>query len=234
MKIKSQITQMEIFQGVMSETIDKMLQHGKISKFPKGTQLMRARENVEFIYIQLSGKSIEYKITYNGKRKILFIFGNSALLNGNVFNNKTSSIYCETIEQSEILVISIKDFTQLMGEDFTLTKNVLIAQEKKIWKLSRQLKNATSSISLEKRLVAKLWKLSKDFGIDTIEGREIDMSLSITFLADMLGTPRETVSRICSDLIESGLIKINKKRITIINPEEIKAYYKIEKKMNYK
>ena len=46
-------------------------------------------------------------------------------------------------------------------------------QEKKMWRLSHQLKNTTSCIYLERKLAAKLWKLSRDFGIEKEDGVEI-------------------------------------------------------------
>lgn len=226
MDVINQIRQLKIFRGVNEDTIKSILRIGNIVVYPKKTVLIRTREKVGFIYIQLSGKSMEYEVTYNGKRKVFFILGEGDLLNGNVFNNKTSSMYCETVEKSSILVLPLEKFNDIMSTDFTLTKNIMILQEQKIWKLSRHLINTSCSISLEKRLVAKLWKMSLDFGKDTIYGKEIDMNLSITLLADLLGAPRESVSRICSKLIENKLIIIDKKRFVIIDPDVFKEYYK--------
>ena len=89
-----------------------------------------------------------------------------------------------------------------MEVDFKLTEKVLEAQERKMWRLSHQLKNTMSSVFLERKLASKLWKLSRDFGIDMKDGREIDINMTITFLADMLGVSRETTSRVCSTLVK--------------------------------
>lgn len=222
----NKIKQLKIFRNINDNTLNNILSIGKIVHYPKKTVLIRTREKPGFIYIQLSGKSMEYEVTYNGKRKVFFILGEGDLLNGNVFNNKSSSMYCETVENSTFLVIPLEKFNNIMSTDFALTKNIMILQEQKIWKLSRHLINTSCSISLEKRLVAKLWKMALDFGIDTDQGREIDMNLSITLLADLLGAPRESVSRICSKLIENKMIIIDKKRFIIIDPDVFRVYYK--------
>jgi len=160
-----------------------------------------------------------YNLTHHGKRKILFIYGKGTLLNENIFNNYNASVYCETLEKSKMLVISVSDMNKLMERNYALVKAIIEAQEKKIWRLGHQLKNTNSSIYLEKKLAAKLWKLSRDFGIDTEEGREIDMNLSVTFLADMLGVSRETTSRVFATLVGLGLVKQNKKRIIILDEQ---------------
>lgn len=215
MEYNKLIQKMALFRNIESSTMQLLLKKGRIVEVTKGTQLIREREPSSNLYFQLSGKSIIYNLTSNGKRKILFVFGYGALLNGNLFNTRTSSNYCETIERSQLFVVSIQDFSKLMAMDFQLTRNLVEAQEHKMWRLSHQLKNTTSGISMEKKLVFKLKKLARDFGVETEKGVEIDMQLSITFLADMLGAPRETTSRICSSLVEKGMISIERKRITI-------------------
>lgn len=223
---KNPLVELEIFNGVSAETLEYLWKVGKVYEYPKKTILIRGKESVSYIYIQMSGKSIMYNLTHHGKRKILFIFGKDALLNEHIFNHYITSIYCEILEKSKIFVVPVMEFTKQMEADFRLTKNVLEAQERKMWRLSHQLKNTMSSIYLERKLASKLWKLSRDFGIDTEEGREIDINMTITFLADMLGVPRETTSRVCSTLVEQGLIKIKKKRIITINSDKLRIFYK--------
>ena len=229
MNKRKMLTQLPIFEGLSPETIEKLMLSGNVLEVPKGTMLIRARESLSSVFIQLSGKSVVYNLTHSGRRKILFIFGVGELLNENVFNSQTSSVYCETFERSKVFEIPAVELMRLMASDFTLTKHILSAQEKKIWRLSHQLKNSMSSIYLEKKLAAKLWKLSRDFGVKKEDGLEIDMNLTITFLADMLGAPRETTSRTCTALIEQGLITIHKKRITLPDPDAMAKFFKIGK-----
>lgn len=215
-----------LFENVSSDTMNTLTRIGKVEEYPKGNILIRAKEPQKYIYIQIKGKSIVYNLTHTGKRKILFIFGPGMILNDHVFNEHHSAVYCETMEKSKILKIASSEFVSCMEKDFVLTRAVVIMQEKKMWRLAHQLKNTTGSIAMERKLAAKLWKLSRDFGVSTPDGIEIDMNLSVTFLADMLGTPRETASRLCGTLVNHGLIRMKNKRIIIINPRKMALFYK--------
>ena len=215
-----------LFKEVAPDTLQKLRKYGKIQEFPKGSLIIRAKEPLEQIYIQIDGKSIVYNLTHTGNRKILFIFGRGALLNEHVLNEHHSATYCETIEKSRIFIIPADRFVRCMQQDFALTRAVLAAQERKVWRLGHQLKNTMGSIYMERRLAAKLWKLARDFGVNVPEGIEININLSVTFLADMLGTPRETASRLCRTLVDYRLIQIKGKRIIIINPQRISAFYR--------
>lgn len=229
MRGKNQLYQQRFLQDVSFDTMEKLWHAGTVKEFPKGSVLIRAREDVDSVYIQLSGKSIIYNLTHTGKRKIIFVFGEGTLLNEHVLNTHVASMYCETIEKSRIFVVSVMEFLHCMKNDFSLTRAVLETQERRIWRLGHQLKNTMGSIYLERKLAAKLWKLSRDFGTVTPEGIEIDINMSITFLADMLGAPRETTSRLCNTLTDYGLMKIRKKRITITDPQRMSYFYKTGK-----
>ncbi|MEE1313719.1 MAG: Crp/Fnr family transcriptional regulator [Lachnospiraceae bacterium] len=227
--MKNQLTQIKFFEDVSPDTLEYLWKKGKVEVYNKGVLLMRAKEPVNSVYMQLSGKSIIYNLTHTGKRKIIFVFGRGILLNEHIQSFHNASIYCEIIEKSKVFTVPTADFMYCMQQDFELTKAVLEAQERKIWRLGHQLKNTMGSIYMERKLAAKLWKLARDFGIFHPEGIEIDINMTITFLADMLGAPRETTSRLCKTLTDYGLMKMNKKRIIITNPEKMAIFYKTGK-----
>ena len=98
--------------------------------------------------------------------------------------------------------------------------------KRKMHRLQHQVINSVGNIHLERKLAAKLWKLARDFGIDTEEGVVVDMSISVTFLADMLGTPRETASRLVRDLTQYGLIRHDKKRVLVCDMDRLAHFFK--------
>lgn len=221
-----QVEGLSILKEAAPETLLKLRQYGKVQEFSKNSLVIRAKEPLKYIYIQMSGKSIVYNLTHTGRRKILFIFGSGALLNEHVLNEHDSAMYCETIEKSQIFIIPADKFIYCMEQDFALSRAVLAAQERKIWRLGHQLKNTMGSIYMERKLAAKLWKLARDFGIGRPEGIEININLSVTLLADMLGAPRETASRLCRTLVDYGLIQMKGKRIIIPNTQKMSTFYK--------
>lgn len=212
--------------GLKADTEKMLFNAGQIKKYKKHEIIFRARENVEYVFIQLSGKTIIYNLTHSGKRKIIFFLGKGALLNDKIVSKGIISNYCEAIETCEILRIPILKFQKMMECDYNLTKSVLAYQENKSCRLSHQLKNTMGSIYMERKLSAKLWKLARDFGIKREDGIEIDINMSITLLADFLGTPRETASRLCKTLTDYGLIRMDKKRVLIRDPERLLHFYK--------
>lgn len=206
-------------------TRQQFFQSAKPIAFPKGSLCIRAKEKNPWIYFILSGKVCVYNLTKCGKRKILFVLGPDHIANETLMED-TGTIFCETIEACRFLAIRQEKLAELMQQDFGFTQVLFRYQERKIWRLEHQLKNTMGSIYLERKLASKLWKLGRDFGTDTSQGLRINISLSITFLADLLGAPRETTSRVCRKLAEAGLIRMEKKTIWLPDPQRIVLFYK--------
>lgn len=219
------LTPLWVLEHCSDSTQRRFLEFGKTISCKKGTFCLRTGEPNDHIFFLLEGKAAVYNLTSCGKRKILFVLGCHSMVNESL-TGAVSTIYCETLERSRFFLIRRELLLSLMEQDFGLTRTLLQYQEKKIWRLEHQLKNTIGSIYLERKLASKLWKLARDFGIPSGKGILIDMELSITFLADLLGAPRETTSRVCRKLSDQGLIVLEKKKIYIPDPEKISRFYK--------
>lgn len=76
-------------------------------------------------------------------------------------------------------------------------------------------------------MAAKLLKLSWDHGMEDENGVRIDMNLTVTYLAEMLGSKRETVSRQVKSLVEQGLVMVKNNKYIIPDQEKLSKYFKM-------
>jgi CRP-like cAMP-binding protein len=215
--------QLDLLADCRPETKNIFLAQGTAVTCPKGHLCLRAGEDNHSLYFLLNGKVIIYNLTKNGGRKILFVLGNGHLANESI-TQEYNSVFCETLEPCHLFKIQRKVFLTLMEQDFALARTLLAYQEQKIRRLEYQLKNTVGNVYLERKLASKLWKLARDFGVPSQNGILIDMDLTVTFLADLLGAPRENTSRACRKLCGLGLIHMEKKKITIPDPEQLKLW----------
>ena len=128
-------------------------------------------------------------------------------------------------ENAEIICFDRIKFIDIMKDDFELSKIIINSLAIKVRRLYRQGKNSIP-IKVEKRVAAKLWKLSRDYGIEIEEGTLIDLNITITYLADMFGAPRETISRALKILNNEGLIINKNKRIIVPDREKLVRFFK--------
>ncbi|MGL4991409.1 MAG: Crp/Fnr family transcriptional regulator [Sarcina sp.] len=216
---------LDIFKNINEKTLLKLCQCAIINCYMKNSHIFREREFCDQIYIVLSGKVAIYKTNEYGHKKVIFILDKGNFINEAQLDDLSSSVNCEAFESCEIISFNKEIFIEIMESDFELTKLVIKSLAKKSRRMYRQLKNSTS-INIKKKLAAKLWKLSNDYGIKTNEGNLIDLVLSVTYLAEMFGTPRETISRALKILSEENLIIQKNKKIIVIDKDKLSKYFK--------
>lgn len=215
----------EVFKNIKEESkvnLEKILKTRKLSK---KEILFYERDMVDKIYFIKEGKISLFKINGSGERKIIFILPKGQMIN-DIFidEKKTSAVSCEAFEKSILLECSSKDFMNIMENDFILTKNVLNHLQNINRRLYRQLKNSIS-IRMDKKLAAKLYRMGREFGVEKDEWTLINANLTITYIADMLGCKRETLSRSMKVLQDENLVKIENKKV-YIKKDELSSYFK--------
>lgn len=215
----------EVFKNIKEESkvnLEKILKTRKLSK---KEILFYERDMVDKIYFIKEGKISLFKINESGERKVIFILPKGQMIN-DIFidEKKTSAVSCEAFEKSILLECSSKDFMNIMENDFILTKNVLNHLQNINRRLYRQLKNSIS-IRMDKKLAAKLYRMGREFGVEKDEWTLINANLTITYIADMLGCKRETLSRSMKVLQDENLVKIENKKV-YIKKDELSSYFK--------
>ena len=216
---------MKIFNKISKSSIEDLADICEMKCYQKGRHIFRDKEEIKKVFIVYKGKVSLYKLNESAQKKIIFILGEEDIINAVVLDDLPASINCEAFENVEILAFDKERFEEVMSRDFELTKVVMSSLTIKVRRLYRQLKNSTP-IKVEKRVAAKLWKLSKDYGVEVENGVLIDLKISITYLADMFGASRETISRALKVLQDNNLIVIDKKKIIIKDRDKLSSYFK--------
>ena len=224
---EEELRKLKIFSGISDKSISLIYKHGKIKKYLSGSIIFLDKEHINLIYVVITGTVSLYKVNENGQKKVMFILDNGKIISEVIVQDLPESINCEAFEDAEILEIDRDAFIHIMESDFQLTKAVIESLSNKVRRMYRQLKNTPSSIKIEKKLVAKIYKLGKDYGISCDNGIMINMNISITYLADLLGSQRETVSRAIKTLQNEKLFYYKDKKIFIPDLQKLSDYFKI-------
>jgi CRP/FNR family transcriptional regulator, cyclic AMP receptor protein len=177
-------------------------------------------ETGSYMYLVLSGKIKVAKAGANGKETILAIhrtgdfFGEMSLLDG-----KTSPATVSAMEDAKIISVSGADFHKyLLHNEKVMLQiiNVLCARLRAVWNTQSQ-----SSRTAEERIRMGIYDLANKHGIRDAQGTVIDVKITHQDLAEMVGTARETVTRVLAHLKEQTIIEIRNRRITVLDPKAL-------------
>ena len=227
MKTKnSDIEKIEVFEGISKNSISEIKNNSDIIELKKNRALYFDRQILDYVYFLVSGNVSLIKSNENGENKVIFLLSSGAMINEPLMRKNSSGIECWGFEDAKILRISLKTFDKIMSKDYILVRNCMLFMEKRIRRLYRQLKNSTSA-NIERKLAAKLYRLGTQYGIESPENNFIliNLNLTVTYIAKMLGYQRETVSRSMRLLSDKAIILL-KDRKFYIDMEKARQFFK--------
>lgn len=228
MKAKnSDIEKIEVFSGISKNSIVEIKNSADVIELKKNKALYSDRQQLDYVYFLISGNVSLIKSSESGENRVVFLLNDGAMINEPLMRKNTSGIECWGFEDSKILRIGIKTFDKIMSKDYILARNCMLEMEKRIRRLYRQLKNLTSS-NIEKKLAAKLYRLGTQYGLKENEIEDytyINLNLTVTYIAKMLGYQRETVSRSLKLLAQKEIV-LQKDRKFYVNIEKARQFFK--------
>ncbi len=201
---------------------ENLMGAGKIVSLKQGEILFSERQDVKSMYIVLDGFMALYRNSRYGEIKVIFICTDGEIVNEVVLQDEKTSICAKALTDTKLLAIYHSDLIKLLENDYDLTKEIYNSLARKTRRLYHQVGNANGTYPLEKRLAAKIWKLARDYGKKTDKGIQIYFDTTVTFLANMLGAKRETVSRIISQLKKDGIILHENGILTVLKIDDLK------------
>lgn len=228
MKTKiSDIEAIEIFKGIAPSSIIEIKNNSDVIELKKNKALYSDRQILSYVYFLVSGNVSLVKSNENGESKIIFLLSSGAMINQPMMRKNTSAVECWGYENSKILRVSFENFDRILSKDYALIKNCMFYMEKRIRRLYRQLKNSVTA-NVDKKLAAKLYRLATEHGLN--DGYKenftlINLNLTITYIAKMLGSQRETISRTIKSLTNKEILFIENKKI-YIDMEKAKKFFK--------
>ena len=188
-------------------------------------------------YIFISDQEIQYVIGINyGVAKMYFMdhLGNEFTLkiltqgdftgHRQILDNEKFAGYIQVLEETEISMLSKNMFLKLLDEDININKLII----KKLCFDLRLAKEIIENLSLKDvkhRICSILKKLHKQFSDEG--SNEINADLSREDFAKLVGVARESLSRSLGELVSEGVIAIEKKRIKILDWNQLNKLSKI-------
>lgn len=217
---------LNVFNGVDRKLVDDL--EKKLIKLNTETNTLLFREGdiLDSIYMVESGQYAMFKLSSTGDQRVIFTLGPGEILNYPERRPYPISIACRVIRGGVVYKLEQKTLFEAIKKDPVLALNTIDLYNLRMRRLYRQLKNSSGSVRLDKRIAAKLWKLSKDYPTPHPEGVAIDLKITTTFLAELIGASRESVSRNLKPLLESGLVLQERGTFIIPDRSQLEFYFK--------
>ena len=182
--------------------------------------------SMKALYLIASGTVQVYMTGIDGRETILSFlergdfFGEMSLIDG-----EPRSASVRTVTDAQLMIIHREPFLTLIRQTPEIAMSLLSEMSKRLRKANKQI-GSLSTMSVSGRVAGTLLNLMEERGmrIHTDNGQMVTVIHNRPTqqqLADMSGTTRETVSRICSLLVKANAIAMTGKDIVIFDEEAL-------------
>ncbi|UZW13911.1 Crp/Fnr family transcriptional regulator [Clostridium pasteurianum] len=211
-----------IFSHLSEEVLQKIIELQNIKKYKKGEIIFYEGDKGEAFFFVKSGKVKIYKTSFDGRDITLNILGEGSIFaEVTLFNDINYPATVEVLENSEIGMILNKDIEKMILNNTILALQIIKVLTKRLYRSQKTLKEMAFSDTYN-RISRTLLDLCERHGKETELGIEIDINITRQDIANMVGTSRETVSRIISELKKENILDTYSKKIIIIDKSKLR------------
>jgi len=193
-------------------------------KYKKNSTIFFEGDPGEGVYFIKSGQVKVSKSSEEGGEQILHLLGTGDIFAEVVlFDGGDFPATAQAVTDCQIGMIRNQDMEVFVRANPDVAFKFLKVMSHRLRAAQIRIKNLALQDTL-RRTVGMLLHLAQEHGEETQEGIEINLPLNRQELANMVGTSRETVTRILSRLSKEGLITLDKHKIVIIDEEELQDW----------
>ena len=190
--------------------IDALITLGVVRAFPKNSVLVQEGDKSDQFYILLSGKLKVFLADDDGKEIVVDVLNPKQYFGEMALDGESRSASVMTVEPSKLAVIQRDDFKRFLAENPDAAFALIVT-------LIRRARNLTRTIGNLALLdvYGRVARLLIDNASDESGKLVVTEKMSQHEIAQRIGSSREMVSRILSDLKEGGYLSIDGGRIVI-------------------
>lgn len=212
------VTYCPVFMGISEEETRKLLEqiHFQLKRFEKDEVVVYAGDEVKNLYIVLSGSVRGEMSDYSGKTvKIEDIEAPKPLASAFLFGKENKFPVTVTANNNaSLLAIPVTEFLKLLQLNTKLLRNYLNNISTRAQFLSQKLHFLSFKTIKEKVAHFLLKQAGEQF-------HSFEMNNTQQQLADLFGVTRPSLARVLGDMQSEGLIKIEKKTLTLLDKQRL-------------
>jgi CRP/FNR family transcriptional regulator len=218
-RIFDAISNSPLFRGLPAEQIEELSRICLDRRYRKGQELFPEGGKAKGFYLAVSGKFKIFKLSPEGKEQILHIFGGGEIF-GEVpaFSGENYPANAEAVEPGRALFFPRASFMELIGREPSIAVNLLGILSQRL----RQFTHMIEDLSLRDvpgRLAVYLIYLSER----SASPLTLDLDMTKTQLASLLGTIPETLSRIFAKMAQQGIISVEGRTIRVLDRKSLEC-----------
>ena len=190
--------------------------------YPKGALLFVEGEQPRGVYILCSGRAKLTTSSTEGRTLIVKIANHGEILGASAaILGRPYEVSAEMLEPSQVSFIRREDFLRFLNAYSEACMHTAQELSKKYESAQREIRSLGLAHTTSEKLARLLLSWSEE-GEDTPQGTRMQVLLTHEEIAQMIGTTRETVTRLLSDFKRKKLISVKGSSLFLVGKEQMR------------
>lgn len=212
--LAEELQRVRLFSAVAPGVLETLARACSRRRMKRGEQVYRQGDTPRALYYVQSGYVRRAIASFEGDEKVIDVVGPGQECGlAELFGVSPYGSFAEVVEPAVVLEIGKDALMRAMEEDRQLAMHILAAVSEGRAMLEKSVA-AFFFQSGSRRLLDYLLREAGE--LDPQRDTEIDLPVSKSLIADLIGVSAETLSRAFRELSDAGLIAVRGKRVTLL------------------
>ena len=217
------MAEVDIFRDLTPAEMDAIGAAAPMKKYAAGDLLYSPHNPVETLFIPEKGRVRVFRVSADGRALTTAIiapgtiFGEMILLGQQMYDN-----YAEAVDESVVCVMTRADVHRHLLADPRIATRIAEILGTRLRDMERKLSDNVFK-SVPQRIAGTLITLAGEQRRRGLGARNSQVSLTHGQLAALVGTSRETATKVLGDFADRGLVRLHRGRITLLDTERVAA-----------
>ena len=204
-----------LFSSVSDEDLEAIASLLIERRFPNNKTIVEEGLPGDYMYVILEGRVKVTILSGDGREKILGMLGEGEFFGEMALLDRAPRVgSCKTLSETRILALARNDFLSVLRRSPDLAMAVIQELTRRLRQVDEQA-SALSFQRVEERTKGILLRLAKQASAQGQPERYETPSLTHQQIADMIGTSRETVTRVVKGLKNEGWLAQDGKKYVV-------------------
>lgn len=221
-ELLSALAETQLFHDLDEKSIQLLSERLVARAFPKGQIIFHQGDPGDALFVLVDGL-VKVTVTSPKGDQMLLItldapatFGELALIDG-----QPRSASVEAVERTEVLILGRDVWSQLVDDQPSFTEALLSSMARMVRRLTDQASDF-AFLDLHGRVAKLLVRYADEGGQVTPGGVMLDLHLTQSDIARMVGGSRQSVNQILRSLEERGYLEIQNRKILLVEPDRLR------------
>lgn len=212
------VTEVDIFRDLSPADMAAIAAAAPMKTYPAGAMLHSPHSPVEALFILKTGRVRIFRVAADGRALTTAIltpgtiFGEMVLIGQRMYDN-----FAEALDEVTVCVMSRADVHRFLLSDPRIAARITEVLGNRLAEMERRLSDSVFK-TVPQRIATTLRTLAGPPRRSGPLARAPQVTLTHDQLAALVGTHRETTTRVLGELATRGVIRLGRGRITVLDP----------------